>query len=375
MPIINLTVKGKQAIGDGTKIVCMNADYVVKITLLDCDDFKGFNVKKLVVKQGWEYKEATILERIENNVTVYTAVMPMITSHTDVDIGICGKDSDEAEPKFTSKPARFECDKSVLCGAVVLKEDPKLGNITIESNGIYKAVDSGFDGFAEVDARVTAKLEEEQNVTLSMAGGSQIVTPTSTDRTMSKVMIIKPSSLIPENIKDGVNIGGVRGTYGKTIGTTIVRDGVYTPGDGYSGFSQVHVKVGESNFHRTMHPGDSFTYEPSNAVYTVNASVSEPGIVRCQVVNNILTITAEQLGECTVTVEERASAGESTAVVATRYYNIEVVTASALPVEVYSASDMSKYLKEGEIGSVLKYIGPSFDGFVTGALYIIEEAE
>ncbi len=53
---------------------------------------------------------------------------------------------------------------------------------------------------------------EEVTVTLSMAEGDQTVTPTD-GKLLSKVTVTKPGTLVPENIKSGVSIAGITGTY------------------------------------------------------------------------------------------------------------------------------------------------------------------
>lgn len=62
-----------------------------------------------------------------------------------------------------------------------------------------------------------AKIEQTKTVTLSMASGNQTVTPDS-GKVLSKVIIIKPDTLIPENIKKGVTICGVTGTLESSSG-------------------------------------------------------------------------------------------------------------------------------------------------------------
>ena len=56
-----------------------------------------------------------------------------------------------------------------------------------------------------------AKTEEAKTVALSMASGDQTITPTS-GKVLTSVKVTKPSTLIPDNIKKDVNIGGVIGT-------------------------------------------------------------------------------------------------------------------------------------------------------------------
>lgn len=56
-----------------------------------------------------------------------------------------------------------------------------------------------------------AKTEQTKTVALSMASGNQTVNPDS-GKVLSKVTITKPDTLIPENIKKDITIGGVVGT-------------------------------------------------------------------------------------------------------------------------------------------------------------------
>ena len=64
-------------------------------------------------------------------------------------------------------------------------------------------------------AQITGTLEvpatEERMVELSMPSGNQVILPTS-GKVMRKVTIQKPDTLLPENIKKDVVIGGVTGT-------------------------------------------------------------------------------------------------------------------------------------------------------------------
>lgn len=57
-----------------------------------------------------------------------------------------------------------------------------------------------------------AKAEETKTVDLSMASGDQTITPT-TGKVMTSVKVTKPTTMISANIKKGVTIGGVVGTY------------------------------------------------------------------------------------------------------------------------------------------------------------------
>lgn len=53
---------------------------------------------------------------------------------------------------------------------------------------------------------------EEATVELALADGNQVVSPSADGKVISKVTIVKPETLVPENIAKDVDIGGVVGT-------------------------------------------------------------------------------------------------------------------------------------------------------------------
>lgn len=67
-----------------------------------------------------------------------------------------------------------------------------------------------------------AKPEQTKTVDLSMASGNQVVSPDS-GKVLSSVTVNKPSTLIPDNIKKDVNIGGVVGS-GDTSETWVLNE-------------------------------------------------------------------------------------------------------------------------------------------------------
>ena len=87
---------------------------------------------------------------------------------------------------------------------------PKLQTKTTTVNGKVTS-DNGYVGLKEVTVNVPGKEEEAKEVDLAMASGNQTITPTS-GKTLSQVVVKKPSTMLPENIKKDVNIGGVTGT-------------------------------------------------------------------------------------------------------------------------------------------------------------------
>lgn len=53
---------------------------------------------------------------------------------------------------------------------------------------------------------------EEQTVALSMADGDMVIEPSAVGKVLSQVMVQKPETLVPENIAEGIDIAGVIGT-------------------------------------------------------------------------------------------------------------------------------------------------------------------
>lgn len=87
---------------------------------------------------------------------------------------------------------------------------PKLQSKSVATNGSVVA-DEGYCGLDSVTVDVPATPTQEKTVDLAMASGNQIISPDA-GKNLSKVTVTKPSTLVAENIKTGVSIGGVTGT-------------------------------------------------------------------------------------------------------------------------------------------------------------------
>lgn len=108
--------------------------------------------------------------------------------------------------------------KDVNVGGVVGTLEPQKPEqekpITITANGSQTVTPDEGKVLSKVTitTNVPATPTEEKTVELDLASGNQVLTPTA-GKNFSKVTITKPAELLPENIKKGVTIAGVVGTY------------------------------------------------------------------------------------------------------------------------------------------------------------------
>lgn len=88
---------------------------------------------------------------------------------------------------------------------------PKLQAKTATENGVIKP-DATYDGLSQVTVNVPSTPTETKTVEPNFSKGSEILTPTE-GKVFSSVTLTKPATLLPENIKKGVIICGIEGTY------------------------------------------------------------------------------------------------------------------------------------------------------------------
>lgn len=131
---------------------------------------------------------------------------------------------------------------------------PKLQSKSVATNGSVVA-DEGYCGLDSVTVDVPATPTQEKTVDLAMASGDQTILPTS-GKVLSQVVVKKPATMLPENIKKDVNIGGVTGTLEpqtapklqtKTVTPTKSQQSV-SPDSGYDGLSGVTVNAIPDNY-------------------------------------------------------------------------------------------------------------------------------
>ena len=112
-----------------------------------------------------------------------------------------------SETQQTATPdANYAGLSKVIVGAIPPDYVIPSGTIQITENGVVDV-----SGKATANVNVPSKEEETKTVDLNMASGNQTITPTS-GKVLSQVVVKKPATMLPENIKKNVNIGGVTGT-------------------------------------------------------------------------------------------------------------------------------------------------------------------
>lgn len=95
----------------------------------------------------------------------------------------------------------------VVYGTTVLVD---LTSDTVTESTLAKGVTAHDKTGASITGTLTVPTEQSKTVDLAMASGNQTIIPDS-GKTLSQVTITKPTTMVPENIKKDINIGGVVG--------------------------------------------------------------------------------------------------------------------------------------------------------------------
>ena len=94
---------------------------------------------------------------------------------------------------------------------ITVNVQPNLQTKSVTVNGTVEP-DEGYDGLSEVTVNVPATPTETKTVEPDFSNGNQTLTP-SAGKVFSSVTLTKPANLTADNIKKGVIICGIEGTY------------------------------------------------------------------------------------------------------------------------------------------------------------------
>lgn len=135
--------------------------------------------------------------------------MVKIDNLTDFLTGVAGAIRTKKGTTAPIDPQDFESE----IGSIDTAKPEQNKTLTVTSNGTQTVKPDTGKVLSNVTVvtNVPATPTEEKTVDLAMASGNQVVTPAS-GKHLTKVTITKPATLAAGNIKSGVNIGGVTGT-------------------------------------------------------------------------------------------------------------------------------------------------------------------
>ena len=141
-----------------------------------------------------------------------------------------------------------------------------------------------------VNSIPVAKVSQTKTEALSMASGNQVITP-DTNKVLSQVTITKPNTLVAGNIKTGVTIGGVQGTY--------TNDATATAGDilnGYTGY------VNGSKITGNIQSQAATTYNTSSSNQTIAQGKYLSGVQTIKAVTTSNIVAANVVNGATIKV-------------------------------------------------------------------------
>lgn len=251
------------------------------------------------------------------------------------------------------------------------------GTTTLATENTYVEHDIVFK------VNVPSSPTEEVEVALAMARGNQVITP-SDGKTMTKVKVVKPSTFLPENIKKGVNIGYITGTYEGLIpdGTAVasnVRAGKTFYGSGTSkltGTMQDYTGSTTIKSNGTMYTAGK--YMPSNVVIDVPNPTLSGNAIASQVLKGqkfysnsytILTGTMETYSGNTYITSNGVLSTSG------KYMNSDITVDVAGIIEVATSAEMDAKLNENNVSLYYKYTGTTDDKYTNGDIYQVQDEE
>ena len=262
-----------------------------------------------------------------------------------------------------------------------------LSNDTVTASDLKQGVIAHDKAGNSITGTLTVPEQQEKTVDdLLLVYGRQTIVPDS-GKTLSKVIINKPDTLIAENVKKDVTIAGVVGTLEPTLQEKTVPPSTSSqtviPDTGYDGLSQVTVEAIPTATQATP----SITVDSAGLI-TASATQSE-GYVTAGTKSATQQLT-KQLGKTVTPGTSDVVAVESGKYTTGTVYvkgdsnlvadNIKSGTSifgvtgrykDSTPIEISTDAEMEAVLTSDNVGKVYKFTGTS-DTYTNGDLYIVE---
>lgn len=179
----------------GTTALINPQDFESEISSIDTA--KPEQNKTLTVTENGTQTVKPDTGKVLSNVTVITNVPATPTEEKTVDLAMASGNQ-VVTPASGKHLTKVTITKPATLAAGNIKSGVNIGGVT--------------------GTLSPAKPEQAKTVDLAMASGNQVVSPDS-GKVLSGVTITKPATLVASNIKKGVTIGGVAGSYAPTFTT------------------------------------------------------------------------------------------------------------------------------------------------------------
>lgn len=262
-----------------------------------------------------------------------------------------------------------------------------LSSDTVTASDLLQGVVAHDKAGNTITGTLTVPEQQEKTVDdLLLVYGNQTIVP-DVGKTLSKVIINKPDTLIAENVKKDVTIAGVVGTLEPTLQEKTVTPSTsaqtITPDTDYDGLSQVTVEAIPTVTQATP----SITVD-STGLITASATQSE-GYVTAGTKSSTKQLTTQAAKTVTPSTSNQTAvasgryttgavtvSGDSNLVAdniksGTSIFGVNGTYVDSTPIEISTDSEMEAVLTSENVGKVYKFTGTS-DTYTNGDLYIVE---
>lgn len=252
------------------------------------------------------------------------------------------------------------------------------GTTTLATKNTYVPCDIDFNVNVPVPS---VPLQDSKLVELSMADGSnQNVMPDTNYTAMKQVIIVKPTALVAGNIRNGISIAGISGSFtadaNALSGNILSGKTAYVRGSKVTG--SIPTYSGTTNVTSNQTLETSGKYMPSNIVINVPNPTLSGNALASQVLKGqkfysnsytILTGTME-IYSGTYTITQNGTYSTSG-----KYMNSDITVDVAGITEVATSAEMDAKLKEDNVSLYFKYTGTTDDKYTNGDIYQVQDEE